>query len=381
MIERAELKTEIETALTRFRVVELVGPRQSGKTTLARQFVPADSLNYFDLENPLHLARLDQPMVALQDLQGLIVIDEVQRRPDLFPILRVLSDRTPLPAKFLILGSATPEWLRQSTESLAGRLKIFPVSGFSMAEVGVENQMRHWLRGSFPLAYLADDENASFEWRQSFTQAIIERDLPLLGANTAAPLMQRFWMMLAHYHGGVWNAAEIARALQVKDAVARRYLDSLEGVFMVRQLQPWHENIEKRQVKSPKVYVRDSGLLHTLLGIRRDVDLVNHPKVGASWEGYVIEEVLRAWRPDQAYFWATHAGAELDLLLFKDGMRIGVECKRVDAPRMTPSIHAALEDLRLDRLFVVYPGQLRYPLAARVEALPLRELPTTKVLN
>ena len=287
MIERAELKTEIETALTRFRVVELVGPRQSGKTTLARQFVPADSLNYFDLENPLHLARLDQPMVALQDLQGLIVIDEVQRRPDLFPILRVLSDRTPLPAKFLILGSATPEWLRQSTESLAGRLKIFPISGFSLAEVGVENQMRHWLRGSFPLAYLADDENASFEWRQSFTQAIIERDLKMLGANTAAPLMQRFWMMLAHYHGGVWNAAEIARALQVKDAVARRYLDSLEGVFMVRQLQPWHENIEKRQVKSPKVYVRDSGLLHTLLGIRRYVDLVNHTKVGASWPSTV----------------------------------------------------------------------------------------------
>ena len=374
MIERTALKAEIELALTRFRVVELVGPRQSGKTTLAREFVPFDALNYFDLENPLHLARLDQPMTALQDLRGLVVIDEVQRRPDLFPILRVLADRAPLPARFLVLGSAAPEWLQQSSQSLAGRLQILPVSGFNLAEVGSDNLMRHWLRGAFPLAYLADDDNSSFAWRQAFTQSIIERDLPLLGANTAAPLMQRFWMMLAHYHGGVWSAAEIGRGLQIKDAVARRYLDTLEGVFMVRQLQPWYENISKRQIKSPKIYIRDSGLLHTLLGIRRDVELATHPKVGASWEGYVIEEVLRAVRPDQAYFWATHGGAELDLLLFKDGKRIGVECKRVDAPRLTPSMQSALADLHLDHLFVIYPGALRFPLAERVEAFPLRDL-------
>lgn len=374
MIERTALKAEIELALTRFRVVELVGPRQSGKTTLARQFVPFDSLNYFDLENPLHLARLDQPMTALQDLRGLVVIDEVQRRPELFPILRVLADRAPLPARFLVLGSAAPEWLQQSSQSLAGRLQVLPVTGFSLREVGSANLHRHWLRGAFPLAYLAEDDNSSFIWRQAFTQAVIERDLPLLGANTSAPLMQRFWMMLAHYHGGIWNAAELGRGLQIKDVVARRYLDTLEGVFLVRQLQPWYENISKRQVKSPKIYIRDSGLLHTLLGIRRDVELATHPKVGASWEGYVIEEVLRAIQPEQAYFWATHAGAELDLLLLKEGKRIGVECKRVDAPRLTPSMYSALMDLQLDQLFVVYPGALRFPLAERVEAIPLQML-------
>ena len=374
MLERAALKQEIERALANFRVVELVGPRQSGKTTLARTFVPPDSINYFDLENPLHLARLDQPMTALQDLQGVVVIDEVQRRPDLFPILRVLADRTPLPARFLVLGSAAPAWLQQSSESLAGRLKIVPVAGFSLPEVGSGALEQLWLRGGFPLSFLAVDESASLEWRRAFMQAVVERDLPLLGVNTPAPLLQRFWMMLAHYHGQIWNASEIAGALQIKDAAARRYLDVLEGVFMVRQLPPWHENISKRQVKSPKVYFRDSGLLHALLGIRTELELATHPKVGASWEGYVVEEVLRVVQPDQAYFWATHGGAELDLLLFKDGQRIGVECKRVDAPRLTPSMRSALDALKLDRLFVVYPGVLRFPLAERVEAVPLREL-------
>ncbi len=371
---RPQLQQAIERALTRSRVVALIGPRQCGKTTLARQFVPADSLNYFDLEDPISLARLDQPMTALQGLTGLVVIDEIQRRPDLFPVLRVLCDRTPLPARFLILGSASPEMLRQSSESLAGRLEIVRMAGFSLAEVGIEMQMRHWLRGGFPLSFLAASDADSLAWRRNFIQTFLERDLPQLGVSIPATSMFRFWNMLAHYHGQVWNAAEIARALDVSESTVRRYLDLLEGAFMVRQLRPWFANLGKRQVKSPKIYFRDTGLLHQMLGIREEADLWLHPKSGASWEGYVIEEVIKAVDPDEAYFWATHSGAELDLLLFKEGRRVGIECKRVDAPRLTPSMRVALEDLQLDQLIVFYPGTRPYPLAERVTVLPLTHL-------
>lgn len=374
MIQRTSILSAIRTAIGRSRVVALLGPRQCGKTTLARLFVPPDSLNYFDLEDPLSLARLDEPMTALRDLTGLVVIDEVQRRPELFPILRVLADRDPLPARFLILGSASPNLLRQSSESLAGRVETVTIGGVTLRDVGHDTHERHWLRGGFPLSFLAATDEDSSAWRRNFIQTFLERDLPQLGIGTPAPTLLRFWTMLAHYHGQLWNAAEPSRSLGVNESTTRRYLDLLEGVFMVRQLQPWHENLKKRQVKSPKVYFRDSGLLHQLLGIRAMGDLLSHPKCGASWEGYVIEEIIGSVQPDEVYFWATHAGAELDLLLLKDGRRIGVEIKRADAPRLSPSMRAALEDLRLDRLMVVYPGERRYALLERVEVVPLTEL-------
>lgn len=374
MIARDQTTTTIRTAMSRSRVIGLLGPRQCGKTTLARQFVPPDSPNYFDLEDPLSLARLDEPMTALRELTGLIVIDEIQRRPELFPVLRVLADRDPLPARFLVLGSASPMLLRQSSESLAGRLETVPVGGLTLQEVGSEALSGRWLRGGYPLSFLAASDADSFAWRKNFIQTFLERDLPQLGIGAPAPTMLRFWTMLAHYHGQTWNAAEPARSLGVNESTTRRYLDLLEGVFMVRQLQPWHENLKKRQVKSPKVYFRDSGLLHQLLGIRTMPELLSHPKCGASWEGFVIEEILSVMQPDEAFFWGTHAGAELDLLLFKNGRRIGIEIKRADAPRLTPSMRTALEDLRLDRLVVVYPGDRRYVLAERVEVVPFTEL-------
>ena len=374
MLTRNATMQSIETALARSRVTALIGPRQCGKTTLARQLVAPDSLNYFDLEDPISLARLDQPMTALAGLTGLVVIDEIQRRPELFPVLRVLADRTPLPARFLILGSAAPELLRQSSESLAGRLEIIRMSGFSLADVGRDQQALHWLRGGFPCSYLAASDTDSLAWRKNFALTLVERDIPQLGIGIPAQALLRFWTMLAHYHGQVWNAAPPARSLGVSEPTVRRYLDLLEGVFMVRQLQPWHANLKKRQVKAPKIYLRDSGLLHHLLGIRSDEDSLAHPGCGASWEGYVIEEALNALQPDEAWFWATHGGAELDLLMIKNGKRIGLECKRADAPRITPSMKIAMTDLELDRLLVVYPGSRRYPLAECIEALPLAEL-------
>lgn len=374
MILRNNTHNNITTALERSRIVAILGPRQCGKTTLARQFVPPDSTAYFDLEDPLSLARLDEPMTALRDLSGLVVIDEVQRRPELFPILRVLADRTPLPARFLILGSAAPDLLRQSSESLAGRMETVPLSGFSITDVGMPAHQVHWLRGGFPLSFLATSDSDSVAWRKSFIQTLLERDIPSFGLGTPAPTLFRFWTMLAHYHGQVWNAAEPARSLGIGETSVRRYLDLLEGVYMVRQLRPWYENLKKRQIKSPKVYIRDSGLLHQLLGIRTLPELLTHPKCGASWEGYVIEEIISSVQPDEVYFWATHAGAELDLLLFKDGRRFGVEIKRADAPRLTPSMRTALEDLQLDRLVVIYPGERRYALAEQVEVLPLMDL-------
>jgi predicted AAA+ superfamily ATPase len=371
IIERTVTKTLIERALRRSRVVALIGPRQCGKTTLARTFVPPDSLNYFDLEDPTSLVRLEEPMTALRNLEGLVVIDEIQRRPELLPVLRVLADREPLPARFLILGSASPSLRRQSSESLAGRLETVTLSGFSLGELGRGAQPQHWLRGGFPLSFLASSEEDSLAWRKNFIQTFLERDLPQLGISIPAVTLLRFWTMLAHYHGQLWNAAEPARSLGVNESTTRRYLDLLEGVFMVHQLPPWYANLKKRQVKSPKIYVRDTGLLHQLLGIRSEHELLTHPKSGASWEGYVIEEIIKTVRPDQAFFWATHGGAELDLLLFKDGRRLGIECKRVDAPRLTPSMRIALENLELDHLTVVYPGDRPYPLAELVRVVPL----------
>ncbi len=374
MITRTIDTQLVQTALKRSRVVVLLGPRQCGKTTLARGFVSPDSLNYFDLEDPASLARLDEPATALKPLKGLVVIDEVQRRPDLFPLLRVLADRKPLPARFLILGSASPELLRQSSETLAGRVELLPLEGFRLTDVGEKTQDRHWLRGGFPLSFTARKEADSLVWRRQFLQTFLERDLPQLGIQIPATTMRRFWNMLAHYHGQIWNGAELARALSVNETTVRRYLDLMTGVFMVRQLPPWFENLGKRQVKAPKIYIRDSGLLHALLGITNRRDLELHPKVGASWEGYAVEEILKALQPDEAYYWATHNGAEIDLVLFKNGRRLGVECKRSDAPKLTPSMRTAKSDLKLEHLFVVYPGERRYPLADGIEAISLTEL-------
>lgn len=374
MIARPRWLAEIRASLKRSRVTALVGPRQAGKTTLARAIVPSDSPAYFDLEDPRGLARLAEPMTALAPLKGVVVIDEIQRRPDLFPVLRVLADRRPLRARFLILGSAGPDLLRQSSESLAGRIETIVLTGFGLEELGAGALQRLWRRGGFPPAWLARSEAASFVWRQQFVQTFLERDLPQLGITIPAETLLRFWTMLAHYHGGVWNAAEAARSLGVAEPTARRYLDLLTGLYMVRQLRPWHENLKKRQVKSPKVYLRDSGLLHALLGLRSDRDLLSHPKAGASWEGFAIEEVLKVVRPDGAYFWATHTGAELDLLLFRGGRRFGVELKFQDAPRLTPSMRVALEDLQLDRLAVLYPGDAHYTLHERVTVVPLADL-------
>lgn len=374
MIIRPQLLRDVRTGLARSRVVALVGPRQCGKTTLARELLAADSPNYFDLEDPASLARLDEPMTALQDLKKLVVIDEIQRRPELFPVLRVLADRKPLPARFLILGSASPDLMRQSSESLAGRIAHVRMGGFSLAEVGVDAMAKHWLRGGFPLSFLAKTETDSLAWRKSFVQSFLERDLPQWGIVAPAPALLRFWTMLAHYHGQIWSAADPARSLGVSEPTVRRYLDILTGVFMIRQLPPWHANLGKRQVKAPKIYFQDSGLLHHLLGVRTAKELLSHPKCGASWEGYALEETIKMVEPDEVYFWATYAGAELDLLLMKDGRKLGVEYKREDAPRLTPSMRIALDDLKLEQIAVVYPGTRHYSLAKRINAVPLTAL-------
>jgi predicted AAA+ superfamily ATPase len=374
MIERNNLLQQVRYALEHNRVVALIGPRQCGKTTIARQIVPPDSSNYFDLEDPVSLLRLEYPKTALQDLSGIVVIDEVQNKPDLFPILRVLCDRTPLPARFLILGSASPALLRQSSESLAGRISTITMSGFKLDEVGVQMQNTHWERGGFPLSFLAETERQSWEWRKNFVATFLERDVPQFGGKISSTSLFRFWNMLAHYHGQTWNAAEAARTLNINESTARRYLDLLQDLFMVRQLQPWFANLGKRQVKSPKIYFRDSGLLHYLMGIKSADDLALHPRVGASWEGYALEEIIKAVQPDEAFFWATHSGAELDLLLIKDNKRIGVECKRMDAPKLTPSMRTAVTDLELDTLVVVYPGSQPYTLADGVHVLPLKNM-------
>ena len=363
-------QAQVTRALRRAPVVAVVGPRQCGKTTLARQLVPAGSANYFDLEDPVSLARLDQGLTALRDLTGTVVIDEVQRRPELFPVLRVLADRDDDPARFLVLGSAGPDLLRQSAESLAGRIEYIELTGFQVAEVGSAEMERLWVRGGFPRSFLADTDADSAAWRKAFVRTFVERDLPQFGADLGAPTLHRFLAMLAHCHGQILNVAELSTALNIAQATVRRYLDLLEHLFLVRQLRPWHENLRKRQVKRPKVYLRDSGLYHHLIGVGTMDALQTHPRIGASWEGFVIEKVIAEAAPDEVYFWATHNGAELDLLLMTGGRRVGVEVKRVDAPRRTRSMAVALDDLRLDALYVVYPGYTRYVIDDRITALP-----------
>jgi predicted AAA+ superfamily ATPase len=338
---------------------------------LARRFLPATHPSYFDLEDPASRVSLAQPMTALAALQGLVVIDEVQHAPELFPVLRVLIDRDNRSGQFLLLGSAGPPLLRQTSESLLGRVEVIEIAGFDLQETGVSNAARLWLRGGYPPAYTAADDADASAWCSNAIARFVQSDLPLFGANVAAPAMMRFWAMLAHMHGQTWNAADPARSLGVSEPTVRRYLDWLTQAFMVRQLQPWLENLAKRQVKAPKIYFRDSGYLHALLGVRTPEELARHPRSGASWEGFALEQLLRLTQPDEAYFWATHQGAELDLLMFKHGKRVGVEFKRADAPTLTPSMRIAMADLKLDALYVVYPGERRYMLAERIEVVPL----------
>lgn len=376
MITRQRHRTALADLLDQFPVVGLLGARQVGKTTLARRLVERwdGPVTLFDLEDPTDRARLEDPKLALEPLKGLVVIDEVQHVPDLFPLLRVLVDRPGNSARFLVLGSASPDLLRQSSETLAGRIAYHELPPLQLDEVGPEAWETLWLRGGFPRSFLAEDEERSLRWRQSFVRTFLERDLPQLGVNVPATTMQRFWTMVAHYHGDRWKASEIGRGLGVTGPTVRRYLDTLTDSLVVRQLAPWFENLGKRQVRAPKVYVTDTGLLHALLGLDTAEHLLGHPKVGASWEGFAMVEVVRLlavpW--DRCYYWATHQGAELDLLVLSGGKRLGFEFKRTSAPRASRSMFSALEDLKLDRLSVIYPGDRRFPLHERVEAVGFR---------
>ena len=373
MVVRQHYRDRIKKALGRSPVVALMGPRQCGKTTLARQMIPASYAQYFDLEDPVVAQLMENPMTALQALRGLVVIDEAQRQPKLFPILRVLVDRPKQQATFLILGSASPELSRQAAESLAGRVEIIEMRGFDSNELPAKAQESLWQRGGFPRSYLAADDDASVVWRKNFIRTFLERDLAVLGFGLSAALMGRFWTMLAHYHAQLWNGSEIAGSLGVAPNTARAYLDALEQTYMIRRLLPWQANLGKRLVKSPKIYFRDSGLFHTLCGIRSAADLLTHPKLGASWEGFALEEIIQARQPDQAWFYAVHSGSELDLLMELNGKRVGVEFKRADAPTATRSMHLAVADLELDELWVVYPGSRIYGLDEKIVVRPLSD--------
>lgn len=382
MIPRPDPIHQIRASFRVHPVTALLGPRQCGKTTLARFIADQEPATIFDLENPVDIQRLATPLQALQGLSGLVIIDEVQRKPELFELLRVLVDRPGSGTRFLLLGSASPHLVKGVSESLAGRIGFVDLSGFQLWEVGTQHRPRLWVRGGFPRAFLAADDNASALWREGFTRTFLERDIPQLGITLAAETLRRFWTMVAHYHGQVWNAAEFARSLGTAENTARRYLDILAGAYMVRVLPPWVENLKKRQVKAPKVYVRDSGLLHSLLQLPNLADLQGHPKVGASWEGFALEHVIQAFRTRDAYFWATHAGAELDLMVTAAGKRYGFEFKYTDAPGRQRSMHIALKDLNLAHLWVVYPGDQSYGLDEKITAFPLErvaELPQAVV--
>ena len=378
IIDRPSARARIHEAFSVHPAVALTGPRQCGKTTLARAIATAASRGstFFDLESAVDRRRLQAPERALSDLSGLVVIDEIQREPALFETLRVLVDRPGNPARFLVLGSASPELVRGVSESLAGRVGLVDLTGFDLTEIGPESWRTLWLRGSFPRAFLAPNDRASLVWRRNFVQTFLERDIPRLGITIPAETLRRFWTMLAHYHGQVWNAAEFARALGSSEGTARRYLDILTGAFMMRALPPWFANVRKRQVKSPRIYVRDTGLLHTLLTLKTGDDVAGHPKVGASFEGFAVEQLAGTFETGGAYFWATHGGAELDLLVMRGGRRYGFECKLADAPGTTRSMRVALNDLELEHLWVVYPGHEAYPLDDRISVLPVADIPT-----
>jgi len=375
MIPRSRHETRVRELIRQFPVVGLIGARQVGKTTLARHLAAGERqpVTFFDLEDPADEAKLADPRLALEPLRGLIVIDEVQRKEGLFRLLRVLVDRPDNAARFLVLGSAGPDLLRQSSETLAGRIAYHELPPLGIGETGIDSVQSLWSRGGFPPSFLAPDDARSLAWRNAFVRTFLERDLPQLGISVPAATMRRFWTMLAHYHGNRWNGAEVGRALGVAAPTVNVYLDALVDSLVVRKLPPWYENLKKRQVKAPKIYLADTGLLHALLGVDGKSALIGHPKCGASWEGFAMGEIMPLvgadW--DRCYYWATHRGAELDLLVHEGGQRIGFEFKRTSAPAMTRSMHAALSDLKLDRLYVVFPGDSRFRIHERVEAVGL----------
>ena len=374
MLDRPALTMELRRGLRDFPVVALVGPRQCGKTTMARGIVHPRSSGYFDLESPADALRLSEPMAALTALNGTIVIDEVQRAPDLFPVLRVLADERPLRRRLLVLGSASPRLLRQTSESLAGRVRVIEMGGFDLGECGTRKLDRRWLRGGFPRAFLARTDRAAFEWLDEFVRSVVERDLPFMDSRMPAAELRRLLSMLAHYHGQTLNTSDVASSLGVARETVRRYVDLLVGLFHLRQLQPWFENLGKRQVKSGRLFFRDTGVLHAVMGIRSRGDLLLHPRLGASWEGFAIEEVLRHVPHDEAYWWSTHQGAEMDLLLFRKGRRFGVEVKRADAPQLTSSIRAAIRDLKLDGVTIVAPITKPYAVNVNVRVTSLEQV-------
>ncbi len=376
MIARINTEKRVVRGLERSPICALLGPRQCGKTTLARKIATGRTHHFFDLESPRDRLRLQNPELALGRLSGLVVLDEIQTFPELFPVLRVLADRPEAKeARFLILGSASPGLLEQSSETLAGRVEFIDLHGFDLSEIPGAEYERLWLRGGFPRAWLADSEEDSVAWREGFVRTFLERDLAQFGIRTGAPVMRRFWTMLAHVHGQTWNASRISRAMGLSDKTVRGYLDELSHTYMVRQLQPWFENLDKRQVKSPKIYLRDPGLLHHLLSISRWEELESHPSIGASWEGFALEQVLRLSQARDAYFWATQSGAELDLLLFHRGKRWGFEFKYSEQPRTTKSMRMALEDLQLDQLWIVCPGNIEVPLDEKIDVRGIETLP------
>jgi predicted AAA+ superfamily ATPase len=380
MIKREHALATVAGLASRHPVTAILGARQVGKTTLALALAAQSSsrVTVFDLENPDHLARLQDPVLALGELRGMVILDEIQRRPEIFPVLRVLADRPRRPATFVVLGSASPELLRQSSESLAGRIAYFQLDGFSLQEVGAKQLTRLWLRGGFPRSFLAKSNTLSVEWRRNFIATFLERDVPQLGISIPAPTLRRFWAMLAHWHGQLWSGSEFGRAFGVSDQTVRRYLDTLTATYVVRQLPPYQANIAKRQVKMPRVYVADSGLLHALLGIGTARELDEHPKVGASWEGFALNEVTDRLGalPQECFFWRTHQGAELDLLVVRGRRRLGFEFKRTTAPTITPSMRIALDDLGLESISVIHAGRHAFPMHEKIRAIPLQAVLT-----
>lgn len=380
MIPRTQYFNQLSTAIRRSPVTALLGPRQCGKTTLAGYFCKGKDSVFFDLESQPDLQRLQNPEFVLGSMKGLVVLDEIQIRPELFGTLRVLADRPNHPARFLILGSASPQIVRNASETLAGRIEFIDLAGFDFSEIHEESIDKLWVRGGFPRSFLADSDSDSFTWREGFIRTFLERDIPQLGITIPAATIRRFWTMLAHHHGQIWNASELARSMGMSDKTVRSYLDILTGTYMVRQLQPWYTNVGKRQVKAPKIYLRDSGLLHNLLSLTNQHDLLGHPKLGASWEGFAIEQIIRIVKPVDAYFWHTHSGPEIDLLIFHNGKPYGFEVKFNEAPIISRSMKNAISDLNLEHLWIISPGKVRYDLDETITVLPIQYL-TTKELG
>ncbi len=377
MINRNKTRIHIENCLNDYPITLLLGPRQCGKTTLAQSINSGQNGTYYDLEDPATPLHPDRTGIILGTLKGLVVIDECQRQPEMFDLLRVLADRKNRPASFLLTGSASPSLVRGASESFAGRVAYVNLGGFNLSELKNEQINSLWLRGGFPPSFLGKNNAVSFNWRKNYIRSLLERDLPQLGIRIPSRTLYRFWMMVAHYHGKVWNASDFARALGVKEDTARRYLDILSGAFMIRQLQPWFINIGKRLVKSPKIYIRDTGLLHTFLGLENYQDILSHPQLGFSWEGFVIEQILTLTnKEDEAYFYKTHSGAELDLLILQKGKKYGFEIKFQDAPRLSKSMHQVCTDLELEKLWVIYPGKETYPLKESIEVIPIGKIQT-----